>query len=280
MPPKAKITYLTDFDLKKIEEYFHFAVFERKISKKKSHKIAHAMFENKFVDNVLRVTEYSGGEKYDVIDGQHRIDALRYAREVYGLQTYDLILFVYSEEGKREIYRRLNLGTPLTLGQHLKAIDNGRVKFFIELRLYCDHNSKGSKIRFSTAINWLFYAKSTLIRPLRPLTVDEFLPTITTKDTDQLKKYIELIQQIETNPSDNFFSYTIMRNFFRIYYENKISDEDMISLGNLIKKSSSIHNLSEKRDSHAMRGIYHYIIDRIAPELNLKLEKGIVKNKE
>jgi len=280
MPPKAKIVYLPDFDLRKLEEYFHYATFERRLSKKKSHKIAHAMLENKFVDNVLRVTEFTGSEKYDVIDGQHRIDGLVYSRETFGLQTYDLILFIYSEEGKREIYRRLNLGTPLTLGQHLKAIDNGRVKFFIELRRYCEHYTKGSKITFSTAINWIFYAKSTLIRPLRPLTVDEFLPTITTKDNDQIKKFIELIQQIETNPSNDFFSYTIMRNFFRIFYENKISDEDMIKLGNLIKTSSSIKNLAEKRDGHAIRGIYHYIIDRIAPKLNLKLEKGIVKNKE
>jgi len=188
---KAKIVYLPDFDLRKLEEYFHYATFERRLSKKKSHKIAHAMLENKFLDNVLRVTEFTGSEKYDVIDGQHRIDGLIYSRETFGLQTYDLILFIYSEEGKREIYRKLNLGTPLTLGQHLKATDNGRVKFFIDLRRYCEHYTKGSKITFSTAINWIFYAKSTLIQPLRPLTVDEFLPTITTKDNDQIKKFIE-----------------------------------------------------------------------------------------
>jgi len=277
MPPQAKIIHLTDFPLKKLEEYFHYASFERKISKRKARKMAHAVLENKFVDNVLKVTEYSGTAMYDVIDGQHRIEGLIYARETFGLITYDLILFVYSEEGKREIYRRLNLGTPLTLGQHLKAIDNGRVKFFLDLRLYCEHYSKGSKITFSTAINWLFYAKSTLVRPLRPLTVDEFVPHISTSDTDQLKKFITLIQQIETNPGADFFSYTIMRNFFRIYFENKISDNDMLALGDLIKKSSAIKNLAEKRDTHAIRGIYHLIIDRIAPTLNLKLEKGIVK---
>jgi len=279
MPPEAKIVSLKDFDLKRLEEYFHFADFERKISKKKSFQIANAIFENKFVDNVLKVTDYNGSEKYDVIDGQHRIDGLIHSRENFGLKTYDLILFVYTEKGKREIYRRLNLGTPLTLANHLKAIDNGDVKFFNDLRTSCTHHTKAGKTRFVQVINWMYYAKSTSLLALRALTVDVFLPTITTKDTDKIKKCITLIEQIEMDVSQNFYNYTIMRNFFRIYYENNISDEDMVSLGNLIKKSSQIKLLSEKRGNHAMRGIYHFIIDRIAPKLNLKLEKGFAKNK-
>ena len=114
------------------------------------------------VDSAEKGLEALKDAKYDVIDGQHRIEALRYAREAFGLQTYDLIMFVYSEEGKREIYRRLNLGSPLTLAQHLKAIDNGRVKFFSSMRQYCDHHTKGSKVKFSSAISLMVSSASIL----------------------------------------------------------------------------------------------------------------------
>ena len=67
MPPEAKTVVLKDFDLSKIEEYFHFAAFERKVSSRKVHMIAHAIMDNKFTDNVLRVVPGSGSAKYDVL---------------------------------------------------------------------------------------------------------------------------------------------------------------------------------------------------------------------
>ena len=163
MPPEAKIITLHDFSLEKIDEYFQFAVFERKVSTKKSHSIAHAMIENRFTDNVLRCVHGSGSAKYDVIDGQHRIEGLRYARDNFGLDGYDLVLFVYLGGNQREIYRRLNLGKPLTLSDHLKALDTGKIRFFNDLRSVCDHSVKGGKLRYSTAINCLYYSKSTSI---------------------------------------------------------------------------------------------------------------------
>jgi hypothetical protein len=147
MPPEAKIVTLQDFDLTKIEDYFQFAVFERKVSTNKSHSIAHAIIENRFTDNVLRCVVGSGVAKYDVIDGQHRIEGLRYARDNFGLENYDLVLFVYTGGNQREIYRRLNLGKPLTLSDHLKALDTGKIRFFNELRSACDHSVKGGKLR-------------------------------------------------------------------------------------------------------------------------------------
>jgi hypothetical protein len=280
MPPEAKIIVLKDFDLSKIEETFQYASFERRISKQKVHKIAHAILENKFTDNVLRLAASDGAVKYDVIDGQHRIEGLRYARDYWSLGTYDLILFVYLAGNKREIYRRLNLGKPLTLSDHLKALDHGNNKFFNDLREYCDHYSKGSKLRYSTVINCLHYAKSTSIRAVRPLAIDDFIQSITTRDITIIKKFIPILYQVATNPDSIFYHYTIMRNFFRVYYENNIVEDGMIALGKILAKSQKIQDLAEKRDNHAMRGIYHFIIDRAGPKVGLYLEKGIVKDKE
>lgn len=278
MPPEAEIVQLTNFDLSKIEETFQYASFERRISTHKVHRIAHAIMENKFTDNVLRLVESQGSVKYDVIDGQHRIEGLRYARDNYNLAEYDLILFTYLGGNQREIYRRLNLGKPLNLSDHLKALDTGSVKFFNSLREYCDHYTRGGTFRFATIINCLHYSKSTSIRSVRPLSIDDFIRSITIRDIGIIRKFIPILQQIATNPESPFYRYTIMRNFFRIFYENNMTEDEMIKLGNAIKKSVKIQELAEKRDTFAMRGIYHYIIDIAAPKVGLKLEKGQIKD--
>jgi len=278
MPPEAKIVTLKNFELARIEETFQYASFERKISTQKVHKIAHAIMDNKFTDNVLRLVDSKSAVKYDVIDGQHRIEGLRYARDNYNLAEYDLILFVYLGGNQREIYRRLNLGKPLNLSDHLKALDTGTVKFFNLLREYCDHYTKGGKFRFSTIINCLHYSKSTSIRPVRPLSIDDFIRSITMRDISIVRKFIPILQQIATNPDSPFYRYTIMRNFFRVYFENNISENEMKKLGDVIKKSAKIQELAEKRDTFAMRGIYHYLIDIAAPKVGLRLEKGQIKD--
>jgi len=281
MPPESKIITLKDFDLSRIEEYFEYAEFERKISKNRVHKMAHAILDNKFVDKYIHVvTSEKKDIIYTVIEGQHRIEGLRYARDYSGLITYDLVLILYLNGNPREIYRRLNLGTPLTLAAHLRAIDNGGHKFFNNLRDYCDHHPKGNKLSYAQVINCLYYAKSTSIRPVRPLTVDDFILGITIRDIRVIKNFVSILLQIATNPDDIFYHYTIMRNFFRIYYENDISEESMIELGKHVRQSKKIQDLSEKRDTHAMRGIYHYIIDILSHKVNLHLEKGLVKDKE
>jgi len=274
MPPEAQTILLKDFDLSKIEKYFHYATFERKISKSKVHNIANAILDNKFTDNVFRVVPGSGTAKYDVLDGQHRIEGLRYARDEMGLEIYDLILFVYSGGNQREIYRRLNLGKPLTLTDHLKALDTGKIKFFNELRKYCSHYNEVGTVRYSTIINCLHYSKSTSIRAIRPLAIDDFIKSVTVNDLKIVCNFIPILQQISTSTDTIFYHYTLMRNFFRIYYENNISNEKMLQLGDVLKKSAKIKEMAEKRDTFAMRGIYHYIIDIAAPKVGLNLEKG------
>ena len=276
MPPSAEIIYLNDFNLSDIEKTFTPAKFERKLSSTKINRIADAIMDNKFVDNVFRVVQGSGKIKYDVIDGQHRIAGLRYAREYFGLQAYDIILFCYTGGNQREIYRRLNLGKPLTLSDHLKALDTGRIEFFNELRDICDHYGS-TKFRYSTILNWVHYAKSTSIRAVRPIAVDDFLLSISTVDIKKVQLFIPILQQIATNPDSPFYRYTILRNFFRVFFENKIPDSKMIELGQLLLKSTKVIDLAEKRDTFAMRGIYHYIIDIAAPKVGLTLAKGDVK---
>jgi len=276
MPPEAEITHLKDFDLSKIEETFQYASFERRVSKRKVHLIAQAIMDNKFTDNVLRVVTASPA-KYEVLDGQHRIEGLRYARDEFGLQTYELIIFCYLNGNRREIYRRLNLGKPLTLADHLKGIDDGKNDFFNSLREECDHYRSPGKMAYQNVINCLHYAKSTSIRAIRPLAIDDFILATTSQDIATIKRFIPILKQVATNPDSLFYHYTLLRNFFRIFYENRLSTDDMVKLGDILKRAPKIRELAEKRDTFAMRGIYHYIIDIAAPKVNLQLSKGAVK---
>jgi len=277
MPPESKVVTLNNFDLTKIEDTFEYANFERRISKRKVHTIANAMMDNKFTDNVLRVCAGNKSSDYEVLDGQHRVEALRYARDNFGLENYDIILMNYQGGDRREIYRRLNLGKPLTLTDHLKALDNGKLRFFNEMRKYCDHYKSPGKIAYRTVINCLYYSKSTSIRSVRPLAIDDFIKTITVRDLQIMQSFLKLLPQIATNPDSIFYHYTLLRNFFRIYFENKTNDDKMIALGDILSHSNKIKELAEKRDSFAMRGIYHYIIDIAGPKIGLQLSKGDVK---
>jgi len=276
MPPEAKITVLKKFDLAGIEETFQYASFERRISKHKVHTIAQAMMDNKFTDNVFRVIS-GNSAKFEVLDGQHRIEGLRYARDEFGLQTYDLIIFCYLGGNRREIYRRLNLGKPLTLADHLKGIDDGKNRFFNSLRGECDHYRTPDKMSYQNVINCLHYSKSTSIRAIRPLAIDDFISGITQQDIGTVKRFISILKQVATNQDSLFYHYTLLRNYFRIFYENKLSSEEMIKLADVLKRAPKIKELAEKRDTFAMRGIYHYIIDIAAPKANLQLSKGAVK---
>jgi len=276
MPPEAEISHLKDFDLSKIEETFQYASFERRISKRKVHLIAQAIMDNKFTDNVLRVVA-ANPAKYEVLDGQHRIEGLRYARDEFGLQTYELIIFCYLGGNRREIYRRLNLGKPLTLADHLKGIDDGKSPFFNSLREECDHYRSPGKMAYQNVINCLYYAKSTSIRAIRPLAIDDFILATTPQDIATVKRFIPILRQIATNPDSLFYHYTLLRNYFRIFYENRLSTDDMVKLGDVLKRAPKIRELAEKRDTYAMRGIYHYIIDIAAPKADLRLSKGDVK---
>ncbi len=111
-------------------------------------KMVSSMVNNEFYDNTLQVTKKISG-KFDIIDGQHRIESLGKLRDEHGVTHYDLVLHIYPELLSRKIYRKLNLGRSLTLGNHLRALDNGKNAFFIRLRHKYVHYNKGNVPKLS-----------------------------------------------------------------------------------------------------------------------------------
>lgn len=97
-PPKPKNHNLDSFPLSELEQTFSYASYERRISKNKVKQICQAIIQNNFYDNVIRASQEDGKRQYDIKDGMHRIEALKLARDVYGVSHYDLILLLYSND--------------------------------------------------------------------------------------------------------------------------------------------------------------------------------------
>jgi len=93
------------------------------------------MATNEFFDNIISVVLKKNG-KYEVIDGQHRITALGRLRDNFYVTKYDLVLMIFQENISRKIYRQIDLGKPLKLQDHLRALDNNKNPFFELLRPY------------------------------------------------------------------------------------------------------------------------------------------------
>ena len=87
---------LKKFPLRKLEQMFFIAEFERPLKDRHVSKIVEAMAANEFFNNILSVVQKRNG-RFEIIDGQHRIESLKQLRDSYGVTNYDLILMIFPE---------------------------------------------------------------------------------------------------------------------------------------------------------------------------------------
>ncbi|MCZ6581606.1 MAG: hypothetical protein O6761_00320 [Thaumarchaeota archaeon] len=266
------IKELLNFPLKNLERMFSIAVFERPIMLRHVKKMVGSMVDGEFYDNTLQVTKKMSGQ-YDVIDGQHRIEALGLLRDDYGVTHYDLILHVYPESLARRIYRKLNLGRTLTLGNHLRALDNGKNSFFVRLRHQYVHYNKGKVPKFEQILNALHYAKNGSPRAVNAILLDRMFKSITTGDIDVILVFSKAIHKNESKINTKLYKYGIYRNLFRVGYENNFNLttwQDFISICN---KNRVIHAYQTETTFQNMKRIYNYMVDSVGKEMGLELKK-------
>lgn len=271
-PPETEFKKLTDFDLKKLEDYFIFSDFQRRVSMTHVNRIVKAIVSNKFYDNDLKVVKI--GKRYGVIDGQHRIKALQVARDKFGLLTYNLILKIFDSDEQREAYRRLNWGLALTIRDHLKPLDDGKTKFYNELRPFCDHYWKFDKPTFTVVLNGLFYAKMKRIRGFNPTweKLDEFVKKMSREDIEKCLMFTKIIRSLSPTVESDYYKFAIYRNLFRVYYENDLSNEDLIKIARELVEDPFVKEELKLRLQKSTRSIYNFIIDNIAQRVGLTLE--------
>jgi len=230
------------------------------------------MVNGEFYDNTLQVTKKISGQ-FDVIDGQHRIESLGLLRDEHGVTHYDLVLHIYPESLARKIYRKINLGRSLTLGNHLRALDNGKNSFFVRLRHRYVHYNKGKVPKFEQILNALHYAKNGSPRAVNAILLDRMFRSITPDDIGIIIIFSKAIHHVEPKINTKLYKFGIYRNLFRVGYENNFNIsrwQDFISICN---KDRVINGLQTERTINSMKRTYSYMIDEIGKQMGLELKK-------
>ena len=194
--PKFTWKIMNNFPLIKLEKTFTIADFERRISKAHVKKIMNSIVNNEFHDNIIRVTQKKSGN-FEIIDGQHRIEALGQLRDLGSITHYNLVLMIYAESVARRTYRSINLSKALKMQDHLRALDNGRNVFFITLRPYYLHYNDGTKPKFDMILNALHYAKNGSPRSVTANGLDRMFKSITQSDMATLIEFSRAMDKTE-----------------------------------------------------------------------------------
>ena len=266
---------MKNFPLRKLEQTFFIAEFERPLRGRHVSKIVEAMAANEFFNNILSAIQ-KRNNKLEIIDGQHRIAALKELRENYGVTNYDLIILVFPEKFSRKIYRRINLGKPLKMQDHLRALDNGNHQFFTQLQPYFVHYNDGILPKFSMILSALSYAKNGSPRAVRPLLLDRLFKNITTQDLRIIKSFSIAIDNIEPHvPKKHqiIYSHSVYRNIFRVGYENRFDQSTWENFITLCRGDKNIESLHNDRRIESIRKMYSYMIEKIALQMGLQLQR-------
>lgn len=236
--PKYKILNLKNFPLNQIPTYFKIADFERKKTATHISKIIRSIKENKFYDNVIRVIKKAG--LVYVVDGQHRLAALYNLHQMTGLPTYDLIVIEYETSESRDVYRKINIGMRLGVAHHLKAIDDGSIPFFNELRDVLSHESIISKLTFKEAIDCLSFTKFHY-KSIAVWNLEKVLSSITKGDIEFIRVFADaMIRNTPTRLRGIIFRPMFIKPLFAACYRKKLNILGVLRMIDFGKSNKSI----------------------------------------
>lgn len=273
---KTETKILNNFPLADLENTFRYASFQRDIKKLHVKEIKEAIRKGNFYDNIIRVMK-SDNNSYELIDGQHRIEALRGLRddEVDPYTHFDLVLHIFSEGDPRNIYRRLNLGRGLVLWEHLKAMDNEDNSFFTELRECCEHGlNPPNKISFVQAVNCIHYAKTGNSHTIKAISVDDFITRVVENDFVKTRLIYKIMRKTIPDKKSGLYGVNIFRNIYRISFENDLSSEKIkILIDLIVKDHEKIQEIIDASRRGTLTKVYHHITDILGPENNLSLKQ-------
>jgi len=273
--PEYTWKILNNFPLKKLEKTFTIADFERRLRVRHVHNIVNSMVNNEFFNNVLCVFVKRNGQ-FEIIDGQHRIEALGILRDEYHVIIYNLALMIFPERISRRIYRRINLGAPLRMEEHLRALDNGKHPFFTRLRPYFIHYNDGKYPKFEMILSALYYAKNGSPRAVRALLLDRLFNNITPGDLDTIIEFGKAMNSIEpfiSKKRQPLYLFQIYRNMFRVGYENAFDQKIWEQLITEVRTDKVIQELQKDSKAASIKRIYSYMVGQLADRMHWELKK-------
>ena len=214
-----KLQKLTGFPLVQIDENFHISDFERKLYPSHVRGIKKAIMDGTLVDNVITVHVKKGG-KWDVIDGQHRLVALKALLAEKKLRTYSLYIRKAVNIKERDAYLAINKGKSLNHKDILKSYDDGKIYFFTGLNDVCSHYGGINTLPFVDLLYAYAYSKSG--NPFaRRENIAKYVCDIEDYEIKRLNTMIhDAYMVFGRNTKLYYYRAVIFRNLVRIYFEH------------------------------------------------------------
>ncbi len=264
---KVIIEDLGKFDLSQIFELFEGATFQRRIYASHVKQLKKAILNDILLDNIITVFKLDN-EKYSVIDGQHRLQALWHLYKEGKKKSHIIILRVvkaksYSEA--RDIYLQLNSGKNLTLNDILKTYDDGSIYYFNKLRTVANHYPSSISLSYAQilAILWYSSKKDTSIERKE---LQNTLTKIEEFEVIRLFDYVNyLYAVVGRNTKHSLYKANVIRPLGRFYWElfEKFNQKKWIRLITILSNDQTIRNMSgSNRTQEAYELIYNYIKNR------------------
>lgn len=220
-----ELVVYTKFHLSGIDREFKIADFERAVKQKHMLQIADAIMARKLYDPIITVmARKKETEPYVVIDGQHRVTAMKYLYAEGRLAEYTFVVRVLHAEDERHAYRMLNNGKPLTSYDLLKSYDDGSVAFFQQLRDYCAHYKTTHKVPYSMIAYAYSYAVGGKHATFGREKVMKKALSLSSADLAPLQVFFECIKQAQdddklTVPGYLLFKVPVFWSLAKFYRE-------------------------------------------------------------
>jgi len=252
---RLQIEIYNDWDLDQLEGEFEVAAFERDVKQSHVKEIAEAIMNGRLFDPIISVmARKSDDVPYEVIDGQHRIEALKLLRDEGKISQYTFGVKILYGEDARVAYRMLNSGKPLTLDDILKSYDDGSIALFNRLKEFCVfYSTHENKLPFSLIIKGSHYGSVKSIRETahreRVINLAIKMPA---KDIDAMHQMLSLIRTAQAGviekrgpvPKTTIF-FTICRIFAQNHSDNPKFAQRFIHFIKAVSKDKQVAELSK-----------------------------------
>ena len=256
------IDILNSKKTKKINiEDLDIATFERKVNKRHLNEIKQAIINGDLHDNIITVLDKHG--EYEIIDGQHRALGVRELQAENPSFSYKLTLRVL-ENDALNAYFNINKGKALSANDYTKAIDDGfdnRLDFFRYLKDFCSHYGSTKKLKYSTVLSCINYARSDSFA--RSTNKKRFADIITDIKKHELIKVTDFLNTCFHVFGDDtrqwVYKKAIIANLLRLFFKRF---NDITNLSKMLKKISKDTWLklnSKLYNTEAFIETYNYI---------------------
>jgi hypothetical protein len=258
-PPKIEPIWIENYNLSNIKHDFKLAAFERRINADHVSKMVASILSNRLHNIVLHAIK--GPEPRSIIDGQHRLTALTKCHKEHGLERYNIMLILHEERDAPMVYRMLNIGKKLTMYDHSKAADDGKVPLFNELKPWLGHHRQYDRLAYMDVLFTLNYAKNPMQRWARIGDIDRVLAEVTDADISFLKTFLRAMSETAGNKiyHNLIYKMAVYRNVSRLARERDMSFDKLCAFISKVQQKKDLEDITRSHNKEQVAMIYEIL---------------------